>query len=79
MTEQQAKFVALGIRAEYVGESQTDATVWRWVNNGDVQLLYISPENIICNPRYRHMLSASKYMEHLVGVVVDEAHCIKTW
>ena len=63
------------------GESQKDTTAWRRVHvvNGEMQLLYISLENIICNPHYRHMLRTTKYKENLVGIVVDEAHCIKTW
>jgi len=79
MIEQQAKFAAAGILTEYVGESQKDTTAWRRVVNGEVQLLYISPENIICNPHYRHMLRTKKYKGNLVGIVIDEAHCIKTW
>ena len=79
MVEQQAKYLAMGISVEYVGEGQKNPLAWRNVVNGEVQLVYISPENIICNPQYRHMLRSAAYKERLVGIVVDEAHCVKTW
>ena len=79
MIEQKAKFVAAGINAEFVGEAQKDPAAWKQVIDGQVQLIYISPENIICNSRYRQMLRSPIYKENLMGIVVDEAHCIKTW
>ena len=79
MVEQQAKFVAMGISAEYVGEAQKNPIAWRAVVNGEVQLVYISPENILSNPQYCHMLRSVTYKEGLVGVVIDEAHCVRTW
>jgi len=79
MMDQQSKFQSMGIRAEYVGEGQRDPAVWRKVLNGEAQLVYISPENILCNSRYRSVLRTGAYKESLVGVVVDEVHCVKTW
>ena len=46
---------------------------------GCVQLVYISPESMICNPMYWNMLLSRVYKEKLVAFVVDEAHCVKTW
>ena len=79
MMEQKAKFVAIDITAEYVGESQDDSTARTRVINGEVELIFISPENIICNLQYRNMLLSPVYKERLIGVAVDEAHCVKTW
>ena len=79
MMEQQVKFVALGINAEYVGEEQKDVTVWKRVVDGEVQLVFISPENVMFNPCYRQMFISPRYKENLIGIVVDEAHCVKTW
>ena len=62
-----------------MGEAQTDPAVISRVLKGNVQLLYISPENLLNNPRFRSMLLTSKYKEHLIALVVDEAHCVKTW
>ena len=79
MMDQQAKFKNRHFSVEFVGEAQTDLDVKRKVINGEVQLVYISPENIIENPRYRNMLLAPVYKEKLVAIIIDEAHCIKTW
>ena len=43
--DQQQKFTERGIKAEFVGEAQTDKAVIAMVLRGDLQLLYISPEN----------------------------------
>ena len=79
MLEQQLKYSSRGIATEFVGEAQTDPAVISRVLKGNVQLLYISPENLLNNPRFCSMLLTSKYKEHLVALVVDEAHCVKTW
>ena len=60
-------------------ESQTDADVSKRVLVGDVQLLYISPENLLNNRKYRTMLLSPAYAKNLVALVVDEVHCVKTW
>ena len=79
MMDQRNKFTQLGISAEFVGEAQTDEAVVLRILHGAVQLVYISPESIMCNPKYRRMLSSEKYKENLVAFVVDEAHCAKAW
>jgi len=79
MIDQQQKFVLKGIRAEFVGEAQTDVAVIQRVLQGNLQLLYISPENLINNTRYRSMLLSPRYKEKMCALVVDEAHCVKTW
>lgn len=80
MMDQQQKFSVKGIRAEFVGEAQTHPAVIQRVLEGKLQLLYISPENLLNNARYRSLLlSPRRYKEKISALVVDEAHCIKTW
>ena len=79
MMDQHLKFLSLGLSTEFVCEIQTDKSVIRKVLNGEVQLVYITPENVIDNPMYRNMLVSEKYKENLVALVIDEAHCIKLW
>lgn len=79
MLEQKAKFTEMGVSAEFLGECQVDYTAKTRVLNGEIQLVFVSPENIICNHRYRNMLLSPVYKERLVGLAVDEAHCVKTW
>ena len=79
MMDQRAKFTALGLKAEYVGTAQEDPEVVQRVLTGDIQLLFISPESILNNRRFRAMLLSQHYKKHLVAVAVDEAHCVKSW
>ena len=79
MIERQRKFLDRSIRAEFVGEAQLDTAVVKRVLEGDLQLLYISPENLLNNKKYCSMLLSPKYTRNMVALVVDEAHCVKTW
>ena len=79
MIDQQEKFISKGITAEYVGKVQEDPQVVGRVLKGQLQLLFISPESLLNNSKYRSMLLIPRYYEHLVAVVIDEAHCVKTW
>ena len=79
MMDQKAKFAPQGIITEFLGEEQTDVSCIRSVKNGEVQLVYMSPESIICNFQYRNMILSPVYQEKLVAFVVDEAHCVKKW
>ena len=79
MMDQQAKFSPMGVSTEFVGEIQENQVVIKKVLSGNVQLVYISPEAILKNHKYRQMLMSDSYKANLVALVVDEAHCIKTW
>ena len=79
MMDKKAKFEPMGITTEFIGENQSDPKAIEMVLQGDAQLLYISPESLICSHMYRSMLLSPIYKERLVTLVVDKAHCIKTW
>ena len=79
MINQREKFLSVGINAEYVGEAQEDSDAIKRVLNGCLHLLFISPESILMNPKYRSMLHSVNYKNKLVALAVDEAHCVKTW
>jgi bloom syndrome protein len=79
MMDQKEKFSLKGITTDFVGEDQMDEDVISKVLNGEIQLLYISPESLICNRLYRNMLLSPVYKERLVALAVDEAHCVKMW
>ena len=49
------------------------------VKDGRCQLVFVSPEMLLCNRQCRAMLHSELYRENLVGVVIDEAHCVKKW
>uniref|UniRef100_A0A1X7TS69 DNA 3'-5' helicase n=1 Tax=Amphimedon queenslandica TaxID=400682 RepID=A0A1X7TS69_AMPQE len=68
-----------GICAEFVGDSQCDKAAVKAVTEGLIQLVFISPDSLLHNLLFHNMLMSPPYKEKLVAVVVDEAHCIKTW
>ncbi|KIJ06506.1 hypothetical protein PAXINDRAFT_91889 [Paxillus involutus ATCC 200175] len=43
------------------------------------QVIYTSPEMATSNPRFNGLLCSPNYHEHLIGIVIDEAHCIVQW
>jgi len=47
------------------------------VLNGNVQLVYISPESLLLNRQYRSMLITPTYQQKLKALVVDKAHRVK--
>ena len=49
------------------------------VLNGEIALIYISPESLLANVKYREMLRSPVYQSNLVGFVVDEAHTVIRW
>ena len=79
MIEQCEKFTTTSLSTELLGEAQMSKEATYRMERGEVQLVYISPESIICNPRYRGMLISDVFKENLVALAVDEAHCVKTW
>ena len=79
MVEQKKRFLPIGINAEFLGELQTDEDAVSRVVQGRHELVLVSPENLCYNRTLREMLLSSVYKENLVALVVDEAHCIRTW
>ena len=78
MMDQKQKFSEC-LRSEYIGEAQADSDVKDRVLKGEVQLRFLTPETLINNKTFRNMLLSPPYQQNLVALVVDEAHCVKTW
>lgn len=75
---QVATYSAKGLSAAHViGESTEE--VKDGVKKGVYQLVYITPELLICNAEWRKMLVGECYSKRLMGFVVDEAHTVKKW
>lgn len=69
----------MDINVEFVGSAQEVLTATIAVLNGTVQLVLISPENILNNTQFHGMFQKDKYQEKMIALVVDEAHCVKLW
>ena len=79
MLDQNTRFILRGLKVEFVGQQQSDPLAKQNVLQGKIQLVYITPENLIDNKSYRRMLLSSVYQEKLVALVVDEVHCVQIW
>ena len=79
MKDQAAKFSERGLKCAYVGEDQDDPAVKAAVIAGDCQLVYMSPESLLCVLHWREMFRSGVYQKNLVATVVDEAHCVEKW
>ena len=63
MMDQVAKYKACGLKADYIGYTWTSAQAKKSVLNGEVQLVFCTPESIIQNHTYRSMMLSSVYKE----------------
>ncbi len=77
MQDQVAALQLAGVKAETINSSKDRAEnieIWRRVEAGDVQLLYLSPERLMTD----RMLTALG-MQNVHLIAIDEAHCISQW
>ena len=79
MLDQVTKFTSKGMKAAFVGSGQEERAVYDSVLNGDMQLVYFSPESPLTVPCWREMLKSSCYKENMVCLAVDEAHLVEKW
>ena len=70
-----AKLKAKGVEAVYVGERCDMNKVYE----GRYPILFISPEALLTDSKWRDVLLSQVYQRHLMAVVIDEAHCVKKW
>lgn len=81
MKDQVQSFRKRGVSAAYVtsnGDAECE-DMKAGVLEGKYQLVFISPEQLIDNRRFRCMCQSEHYQEKLIALVVDEAHCVKKW
>ena len=67
-----------GLAVAYIA-NDTNEHIKSGVYAGQYQLVFITPELLIENKRWRGTLTSSKYAERLRAFVIDEAHCIAKW
>lgn len=69
-----------GVRSLYVTqETDCDDTSMQGLHEGRYQIVFFSPEALLCSDTWRDMLQTSVYQEHVVGLIIDEAHLVKKW
>lgn len=80
MLDQVQTFIEKGVKAAYVGTDDCNgASTAEQMENGEISLVFMSPESMITSCRWREMFRSPVYIELLVAVVVDEAHRVDKW
>ncbi|MET0294148.1 MAG: RecQ family ATP-dependent DNA helicase, partial [Phenylobacterium sp.] len=77
MTDQVMGLVQSGVAAARLDsgvDPRTRAETWRAVEEGDLDLLYVSPEGLMTP----HMLERLSQVP-LAVIAIDEAHCVSQW
>ena len=77
MKDQVRAMADRGMRAVFVGDCDEEGIAR--VCAGLYQLVYLSPEALLTDGRWRDMFLCPVYTNNLVAFVVDEAHCVKKW
>ena len=47
--------------------------------NSRYQLIFVSPEALLDDERWREILMDDNFQENLVALAIDEGHCVKKW
>lgn len=56
-----------------------DHSVLQKIEHGNFTYVCISPESTLATERWRNTLNSQIHQERLIGVVVDEVHCVTEW
>ena len=78
MKDQVTTFTAKGLSATYVS-AETDSKTRDMIYEGQFQLIFIGPEQLLGKRKWRVMLRNDICQSYLVGFVVDEPHLVKQW
>ena len=79
LMEDQVNYLnGLGLKAVALTEDSEDSIIER-VIDGEYSHVYGSPESFLSKDAWRDVFSTSSFRTHLIGVAIDEAHCISHW
>ena len=76
MSDQVKKYGDRGLKCAFIGDSEDQE---EGIMKGRYQIVYASPEALLRATQWREMLKSCVYHDHLIGLVVDEAHCVNSW
>jgi superfamily II DNA helicase RecQ len=75
MEEQSAYLNSLGISAIFITDEVTGYAI-QDVIQGKYSHVYASPECLLATSTWRGVFLSKVFLENLVGIAIDEAHCI---
>ena len=67
-----------GVKASFIGAGQEEAN-FKEIVNGEMNIVYSSPEAMLANDRWREMICSQVYQKNVVALAVDAGHCITHW
>ena len=73
------KFNSKGILTALVTGISDDEEMKKGVRAGRYDIVLFTPELLINSKRWRSVLTSETYIQHMKGLVIDEAHCVKKW
>ena len=76
MQDQVAHFNAKGIPSVVLNRTVVEENVSQVISRREYELVFVSPEALNI---HRHMFRDEAVLAGLVGLAVDEAHCIHDW
>ena len=68
----------MGVPAIAITDEE-DVEIIQQVMNGNYVLVYGSPECLLSTESWRSIFDCQSFKEMLIGVAIDEAHCITKW
>lgn len=79
LTEDQSAYLnSIGISAICITDEVNDHAI-QDVIEGKYSHVYASPEYLLATSTWRGLFVSKVFLENLVGVAIDEAHCISQW
>lgn len=78
MEDQVTKLRLLGFKAASVSGTQ-DERLLTDVEDGKFTYVFLSPKSALESERWRSMLTSETYSQRLIGIAVDEVHCVIAW
>ena len=82
MKDQIHSLVSKQIKAMFVTRdvtTDTDSSVQAALYEGQYQIVFFSPEVLLCDDMWREMLQSQVYKNNVITFVIDEAHLVKKW
>ena len=78
MNDQVSHLCNLGVPAVAISDEMVPEMVQQSLN-GNYIVVFGSPECLLSTETWRGVFSSKEFNEMLVGVAIDEAHCITQW
>ncbi|KAJ7621615.1 P-loop containing nucleoside triphosphate hydrolase protein [Mycena polygramma] len=77
--DQAKRFRKMKLSAAAVNGDTYSAAIQEGLESGKYQAIFTSPEMCLQHPGFRKWLHSEQATENILGLIIDEAHCISQW